>query len=82
MHGVFNTFNKSVFTFLRQLTTWHCSHLLRRAMLRRGCCDRRPAGRAAIDRYLMAAGFTAANPQQRRAADGTDGQTDGHESVT
>jgi len=26
--------------------------------------ERRPAGRAAIDRYLLAAGPTAANPQQ------------------
>jgi len=35
------------------------------------------AGRAAIDRYLLPAGPTAANPPQRRARpDGTDGQTD------
>jgi len=34
------------------------------------------AGRAAIDRYLLAAGPTAANPLQRRAA-GWDRQTDG-----
>jgi len=33
------------------------------------------AGRAAIDRYLLAAGPTAANPLQRRAA-GWDRQTD------
>jgi len=32
--------------------------------------DRRPAGRAAIDRCLLGAGPTAANPQQRRAAAG------------
>ena len=38
--------------------------------------DRRPAGRAAIDRYLLGAGPTAANPQQRRAAAGWDRQTD------
>jgi len=30
--------NKSVFSFLRQLTTWRCPHLLQRAVLRRGCC--------------------------------------------
>jgi len=30
------------------------------------------AGRAAINRYHLAAGPTAANPQQRRAAAGTD----------
>jgi len=47
--------NKSAFSFLRQLTTRHCSHLLL------------DAGRAAIDRYLVAAGPKAANPQQRRA---------------
>jgi len=37
------------------------------------------AGRAAVGRYLLAAGRTAANPRQRsgRATDGTDGQTDG-----
>jgi len=55
---------------LRQLTTYHCPHLLLRA------------GRAAIDRYLLAAGPTAANPPQWRVAaawwDGqTDSQTDG-----
>ena len=30
--------NKSVFSFLRQLTTWHCPHLILRAVLRRSCC--------------------------------------------
>jgi len=37
------------------------------------------AGRAAVGRYLLAAGRTAANSRQRsgRATDGTDGQTDG-----
>jgi len=34
------------------------------------------AGRAAIDRYLRAAGPTAANLQQRRAAAGWDRRTD------
>ena len=29
---------KSVFSFLRQLTTWHCPHLLLSAVLWRGCC--------------------------------------------
>jgi len=37
--------------------------------------------RAAIDRYLLAAGFTAANPQQRRAAAGWDRRTDGRPTV-
>ena len=34
-------------------------------------------GRAAINRYLLPTGPTAANPQQRRAAAGWDRQTDG-----
>jgi len=48
--------NKSVFSFIRQLTTWHCSQLLL------------STGRAAIDCYLLPAAPTAANPQRRRAA--------------
>jgi len=40
------------------------------------------AGRAAIDRYLVPAGPTAANPQQWRANDGTDKQTDGRPNTT
>jgi len=40
------------------------------------------AGRAAIDRYLPAAGPTAANPLQRRAAAGWDGHTDGRGDKT
>jgi len=56
----------SYFSVLRPLTTWHCSHLLL------------SAGRAAIDRYLLAAGPTAANPPQRRAsAEWWDRQRDG-----
>ena len=45
--------------------------------------DRRPTGRAAIDRsYLLAAGPTAAKPPQRRAvAGGTDRQTDERPTV-
>ena len=31
-------FTRSVFSFLRQLTTWQHPHLLLRAGLRRGCC--------------------------------------------
>jgi len=58
--------NKSVSSFLRQLTTWHCTHLLL------------SAGREAIDQYLLAAGPTVVNPPRRRVAaeDVTDGQTD------
>ena len=77
--------NKSVFIFLRQLTTCHCPHLLPCAVLLRA------QRRAAIDRYLLLAGHTAANLQQRSAAGEwrhkqTDGQTDGrterHRTVT
>jgi len=49
------TVNKSVFSYLRLLTTCHCSPLLLTAMLRRR-------------RYLVPAGPTAANPPQRHAA--------------
>jgi len=64
--------NKSVFSFLRQLTTWHCLQLLLRA------------GHAAIDRYLLPVVPKAANPPHGRAAAEwyetnrrTRGQTDG-----
>ena len=49
-----------LFSFLRQLTTWHCSQLLL------------SAGRATIDRYLLAAGPTVANPPHAWSIDGTD----------
>ena len=49
--------NKSVFSHLRRLVTWHCPHVL----LWRRCCWA-AAGRAAIDSYLLPAGPTAANP--------------------
>ena len=31
-------FNKSALSFVRQLTTWHCTHALLRAVMRHGCC--------------------------------------------
>jgi len=37
---------------------------------------------AAINRYLLLSGPTAANPQQRSAAGECDRQTDGHDTVT
>jgi len=46
-----------------ELTTWHYRSPL-------------PVGRAAIDRYILAAGHTAANPQQRSATREWDRQTD------
>ena len=52
--------NKSTFSFLHQLPTWHCPHLLLHA-----CCSMAVAEhRAAIDRYLLPAGHWAANLQQ------------------
>jgi len=74
-----------MFSFQRQLTTWHCTHLLLPAVLQRRLLL--TAGRAAIDRYLLLAGRTAANPQQQTRSSGgrmmgrterqADGQTDG-----
>jgi len=57
--------SKSAFSFLGRLITWHCSHLLL------------TAGRAAIDRYLLLAGPTATNPQQRSAVGEWERRTDG-----
>ena len=55
-----------MFSFLRPLTTWHCSQLLL------------SAGRAAIDRHLLPTGPTAANPPHAAAAvDRWVRQTDG-----
>ena len=75
-------FNKSVFSFLRQLTTWHCPHS--------------PA--AAVARLLLTTDLRAVQqsvhiscppcPQQQtrrsgmRRLDGTDGQTDGPTPVS
>jgi len=55
--------DRTVFSFLRRLITWHCPRLLL------------SAGRAAIERHLVPTEHPAANPQQRRANDGTGGQT-------
>jgi len=59
--------NKPVFSFIRELTTRHCSHLLLNAVLLSAVVLRRLSD-AAVDRYLLPAGPTAANPPQRRAA--------------
>ena len=53
--------NKSVFSSLRQLYARHCLHLLQ-------------VRRAAIDRYLLHAGRSAANPPLLQSIDGTDGR--------
>jgi len=49
----------SLFSFLRQTATWHCPDSAARLLLL-------TAGRAAIDRYLLSAAPTAANPQRQR----------------
>jgi len=73
-----NTFvlwNKSVFSFQRQLTLWHsplCCCVLICSMAAADC---QSTGCAAIDRYLLAAGPTAANLQQCRAAARWDRQS-------
>ena len=48
---------KSVFSYLRTLTKWHCPHS--------------PTAAAALDRYLLPAGPTAANLQQRISCRGS-----------
>jgi len=50
--------DKSLFSFLRQTATWHCPDSAARLLL--------TAGRAAINRYLLSAAPTAANPQRQR----------------
>ena len=55
---------QSVFSFLRQPTTWHCPHLPLHTMLWHGC-HRALAACTAVNWYLLPAGPTAANPTQR-----------------
>ena len=61
-----DTSNKFAFSYLRRLTTWHCPHS--------------SAAAAAVDRYHLPAGPTAANLQQPGllpwAHAGTDSRTD------
>jgi len=71
-----NSSNKSAFSFLRQLTTWHCSHLpLNAVLLRRQAAT-------AVNQQFLPVGPTAANPPQRHALVARwDRQTDGHRTV-
>ena len=64
--------NASVFSFIHQLTTWHCPHSAAAAAARLLLS----ASRSAVDRYLL----LAANPQH--VAAGWDRQTDGRATVT
>jgi len=75
-YSPFRIIQESVFSFIRQLSVWHCPRLLLSAG---ACCTAHllQARRAEIDRCLLSAGLSAANLQQRRAASGrTVGQTD------
>jgi len=60
--------DNSVFSFVHQLTTWHCPHLLLLLLT---------AGHAATNQYLLPTRPTAANPQQQRVMGQTNRQTDG-----
>ena len=74
-------YNKSVFSLPRRLSTWRCP----RVCCWVPCCGRHGDGRRccsapapAIDRYLLAAGRSAANPPATvTAVDWCDRQTDG-----
>ena len=72
--------DKSVFSLLRRLSTWHCPHLSVSAApaARRRCC-----WAPAIDRYLLPTGHSAANPLHAAAAvDRRDGQMNGRSTVS
>ena len=57
----------SVFSRLRQLTKWHCPRLIAVCTPHTAARLLLTAGRAAVYRYLLPAGPTAANPPQRAA---------------
>jgi len=70
-----------VFSFLRALTTWHCPHLLLRAVLRS-----RAAATPAVQQSIDISYPPGPQQQTRRTllqrANGTDRQTDGHRTVS
>ena len=71
---------KSVLSFLRQLTTWHCPHLLLRAVLRlhaagHAAIDRPPARRAHSSKPAAACRVRPANGTDRKTDRHTDGRT-------
>ena len=70
---------RTVFSFLRLLTTWHCPHLLLRTAVLQLLLS---AGQQSIDISCMIAGPIAANPQQPRAASEWDRQTNGRTPYT
>ena len=76
--------DKSVFSFLHQLTTWHFPHLLLRVV----CGEAAAAERCMSSNRSISPVHRAhnSNPQQRSATGEwekqTDRQTDGHRTVT
>jgi len=65
------TFSALTCSFIRQLSMWHCSHLLLNAVLPRRWAP------AVVDRYLLPARRSAANPLHAAAAvERWDRQTD------
>jgi len=74
--------NKFALSFLHQLTSWHCSRVCCWAPC---CCGGQQNGGGHRDRSIYPARRAASSkPVQRQAAvdRGTDGQTDGHRTVT
>ena len=68
--------DKSVFSFLRQLTTWHCTQLLLRAVLRRGCC-----WTPSINRSISPARRAHSSKPAAEECGGRMGQTDGQTDI-
>ena len=65
-----------MFSFPRQLTTWHCPHLLLSAVLRRGCCWP-PAHRPCSKRSIPPGSRAHSSKPTATACGGLDGLTDG-----
>jgi len=86
----FTFHSRSAFSLVPRLSTRHCPHLLLSAVLRRSAAERAcrwyasaaPAP-AAVDRYLLPAERSAANPPAITVAAGRwDRQTDGRSTVS
>ena len=75
---------KSVFSFLRQLSTRHCSHLLLSVVLQRRCCWA-PGARRCRSIYPARTGLSSKPAARRfcgRMIEQTDRQTDGRSTVS
>ena len=71
---------KSVFSLVPRLSTRHCPYLLLSAVLRRRCCWAR-LQQAPVDRFLLPAGRSAANPPAT-SINGTERRTNGRSTVS